>query len=128
MRRAAVLTCGLLLVSACQAEGAPEPTEPAAPIERSPEENEPVELAPSVELTGASAAALHRRALREADPARAAEMFERACDSSFTPACIAFADVLEAGDGLSPDPERARVVLEQACLDGSTIACDRLGH
>ena len=134
---ALLITFGIL-IGACQTES-PSPESPslepaasgeptAAPVERSADEREPVEASPSVEQTGAPAAALHQRALREPDPARAAQMFERACERSFAPACVAFADVLEAGDGLATDPERARVVLEQACLDGSTIACDRLGH
>jgi len=116
-----------MLLCACEAPG--ESAEPSfEPVERSPEENEPVEPAPSVETTGAPVAALHQRAIAETDPAVAAQLFEQGCDRSFVPSCIAFAEALEAGDGLEPDPDRARVVLEQACMDGSTIACDRLGH
>lgn len=116
-----------LLACACATEEV-EPAAPAPPVERSPEENEPVEDVPSIETSGGVVAGLHRAALAEADPSSAATMLEQACDRGFAPSCIALADRLESGEGVEPDPERARGLLEQACMDGSTIACDRLGH
>jgi len=73
-------------------------------------------------------AALHEQALRTDDAARSAAMLEQACDRAFAPSCVALADRYESGEGVEPDPERAAQLLEQACMDGSTLACDRLGH
>lgn len=126
----------LLLVVGCAEPG--EAADEAAPVERpapeaverSPDENEPVEPRPSVELTGAVLAAHHQRALqlREGQPAEAVRLLEEACDRSHSPSCVALADMVEAGEGAPADPDRARALLEQACFDGAQAACDRLGH
>ena len=115
----------LLLLTAC-AETVP--AEPAPAVERSPEEDEPVELAPSIERSAGSLAAMHRQALHHADRAEAAAMLERACEAGFVPSCLALADRLEAGDGVEPDPARAAELVEMACAEGSSLACDRVGH
>lgn len=134
VRRARLpLALALALGLGCSAEpssdDAPEaPADPSPPVERSPDETEPVEPPPSAEQTGAPVAALHEQALRIDDAARAAAMLEQACDRAFTPSCVALADRYESGEGVEPDPARAAQLLEQACMDGSTIACDRLGH
>lgn len=63
------------------------------------------------------------------DAARAARMLEGSCDRGFSASCVALADLLERGaEGVDPDLDRAHGLLEQACFDGSTSACDRLGH
>ena len=132
LMRISALVLGGLLVAGCAGEEPPPTPEaadaPPAPVERSPEEDEPFEPPPSIEMTGGAVAAMHQAALREADPAAAARMFEQGCDSGFTPSCLAFADRLESGEGVEPDAERARALVEEACEGGSTIACDRLGH
>lgn len=123
-------------LGACAPEGEPAaspPEEPAratapAEAERSPEETEPHEPRPSAELTGAPLAGMHEQALRDADRARGTERLEAACDRGFEPSCLAFAERLEAGDGIGADPERARGIFEASCMAGSTSACDRLGH
>ena len=128
--RTVALTIASILATACAPEEAPARPAPVEVTEvaRSPEENVEVEAPPSVEVSGAAVAALHRRALAEPDDARAAEMLEQACDRGFSASCVALAVRLEDGRGVEPDAERARGLLEQACLDGSTMACDRLGH
>ena len=128
--RGALLATAMLLLGACEApEGElSEPLEPAVEVERSPEETEPFEPAPSVEVTGGPVAALHQQGMREADPAVAVERFESACDRGFTPSCLALAERLESGEGVEPDPERAAQLIEEACMSGSTLACDRMGH
>ena len=128
MRGPLLTIAALLVLVACGTEEAPVSPEPFEPVERSPEETLPVEPAPSVEVTGAPVAALHEQALRHEDPAAGASMLEQACDRGFAASCVALADRYESGEGVDPDPEHARALLEGACLDGSTIACDRLGH
>jgi TPR repeat protein len=124
----------LALALGCAEEPPPPASEdPPTPadVERSADELEPPEEPPDpVEVSGGFAAGQHSRAmrLREEEPERAAEMLGGACDRGFAPSCLALADMLEGGEGVDPDPDRARGLLEQACFDGSTAACDRLGH
>ncbi|MCA9605320.1 MAG: hypothetical protein KC619_06985 [Myxococcales bacterium] len=126
-----------LLLAACGGEGPADPPAPpldepvadeAPEVARSLDEEEPFEAPPSAELTGAPLAGMHEQALRDADRARGTEMLETACDRGFEPSCLAFAERLEAGDGIEADPERARGLFEASCMAGSTFACDRLGH
>ncbi len=124
MRTTLLSLCALALL-ACAPDA--DPAEAPA-IERSPDEAEPAPVAPSIEATGAPVAALHEQGLRDADRARGAQMLEQACDRGFAPSCLAFAERLEAGDGIEPDAERARGLFEEGCESGSTLACDRLGH
>ena len=133
--RSGLLVFGVLWLAACEGQASDPRSVPPPELQsdqtrsaRSPDELDPTPAPPSEQLTGAPAAALFQAALRTDDPVRATRMFERACDAQVVPACIAFADALEAGGGVEADAERARVVLEQACMDGATIACDRLGH
>lgn len=125
MRIGATGLAGLLTL-ACASEAAP--TVEVVRAERSPDRDRAVEGPPSVEVGGIAVAALHRQALADADRARGAQTLEQACERGLAPSCVAFADRLESGDGVEADPDRARGVLEQTCLDGSTLACDRLGH
>lgn len=131
-RALSILVLSAAVVCGC---GDPSETTPveaaeAPPVERSPEEGEAVEAAPSVELTGAVVAAQHQQALRlrASEPARAVEMLEATCEREHSPSCIALADMVEAGEGTDADPERAEALLEQACFAGANTACDRLGH
>lgn len=132
MRLLATAVCVLFLGCAEEAEPAVEPP----PVERSIDElSPPPSPVDPVEVSTGFVAALHAEALRvrdgrgvERDPARAAQMLERACDRGFAPSCIALSDMVEAGDGVAADADRARSLLEQACASGSTDACDRLGH
>jgi TPR repeat protein len=73
----------------------------------------------------AHAAAMRARA---SDPAGAARSMEAGCDRGYAPSCVVFAEMLEAGEGVDADAARAEAALEQACMGGSTEACDRLGH
>lgn len=132
--RSTLVLIGALALAACAPEGEPEGEEETfdrpeeVAVGRSPEETEPVEPRPSIEVTGAPIAALHERGVRDPDRARGAQMLEQACDQGFEPSCIALAERLEAADGIAADPDRAAQLLEEACMSGSTIACDRLGH
>jgi TPR repeat protein len=96
------------------------PEEEPAPIPEAPAE------APEEEDVGSHHEGLRLRAA--GDLARAAAVFEAACDEGSLPSCVAFAEMLENGDGVEAQPERARGVYAQACDEGSTLACDRLGH
>lgn len=136
MRWAGIGLCLLMFLGCGTEAGAPTdpaPFDPAEPVpaptvERSPDEDEPFEAPSAIEQSTGFVAALHQQALRESDPGRAAQMLERACDDGFVPSCLAFADRLEAGEGVDPNPERAAELVEQACAEGSTLACDRMGH
>lgn len=127
------LTACLLVLAGCAEEPPPEPA--PAPTEapesvRSAEELEPAEPLDPVETSGGFHGARHQEAsrIRQTEPARAARLYEGACDRGFAPSCLALADMLEAGEGVDADPDRARGLREQACMEGSTLACDRLGH
>lgn len=123
------LALTFLLLTAC-AETTPGEAPPVerSSVERSAEENEPVELVPSVARSTGPLAAMHQQALRHGDRTEAAAMLERACDDGFVPSCLALADRLEAGDGVEPDAARAAELVEMACAEGSSLACDRMGH
>lgn len=128
----------LLLLGCAEEAPAAEPTaqEPVAapdPVDvPAIEEVEPSDepALDTTEASGAFLAARHQQGLglRESDPAEAVSLFEQACDHGFTPSCLALADHLERGDGVEADLDRAHGLLEMACHDGSTIACDQLGH
>lgn len=138
MRRATPVTLApLLLALACSDPGAtrPTPSDPAPTppdIGRSPDEAAATdEPPPTTELSGGTLAAQHTAAVRllDTEPARAAAMLETGCDRGFAASCVALADLLERGaPGVDADLDRANGLYEQACFDGSTIACDRLGH
>ena len=57
------------------------------------------------------------------DPARAAALFQRACDSDIGLACLNLARVLSAGQDLPRDPPRERRLLERACKLKQPEAC-----
>jgi TPR repeat protein len=50
----------------------------------------------------------------ERDPARAAELFEGACETEMA-GCFHLAGLIAAGEGVTQDWERARELYEQAC-------------
>jgi TPR repeat protein len=50
-------------------------------------------------------------------------MLERGCALGLADACGSLAGLLEAGDGVPADPERARNLREQACEGGDGAAC-----
>jgi TPR repeat protein len=130
-----VLLLSFLLLLACAGEPSAEPmaelplerTAVERELERSPDEAAPVvEPAPdSVRASGAFADAQHQEALRRlaSAPAEAEQMLGQGCDRGHAPSCVSLAERLEPSD-----PERSRALYEQACAEGSTDACDRLGH
>ena len=98
--------------------------------ERSPEDQGAAPPLPGTALSGGFAAATFERAMRqrETEPSAARQSFENGCDRGFVPACLALADMLERGAGVEQDLGGARSAREQACMAGSTAACDALGH
>ena len=119
-----------LLLCCCGVEPSPPTPEPvveapeAAPVENDrPEEPSPAPAVPS----GSEAHTTAMRA-RAADPTAAVHAMEDLCDRGYAPSCVVLAEMLEAGEGVEADPARAQGALEQACMGGSTEACDRLGH
>lgn len=118
----------------------PPPAEPAAEPATAPSAAASGDDAPDIEEDPAptpapaaaaeSPAAQHERAigLREEAPARAAGLFEGACDRGNTASCLALADLLERGRGVDQDLARAEDLIRRACREGSTAACDRMGH
>ena len=67
-------------------------------------------------------------AVQREKPARAAELFEAACELELPQACSRLADLYEAGRGVTRDDRRAKELRAHACELGSTAACDALGH
>lgn len=115
----------LVLAIACA-----EPESAPPPVERSPDEQIPVEPPSAIEASGGFTEAMFAEATRRRSsaPTEAAAMFGRACDHGHTPSCMALADMLERGDGIEANAERAAALYDQACFAGSTEACDHLGH
>lgn len=63
-----------------------------------------------------------------ADAARAATLFERACDSGEElAACVSLAYGYSNGLGVSKDEARAAALYEKACKGGESVACFNLG-
>ena len=65
-----------------------------------------------------------------ADPARAFDLYERACAFKYAGGCYNAAVLLEAGKGVGADPGRARELYAQVCQMGSMTSCaqaQRLG-
>jgi TPR repeat protein len=58
------------------------------------------------------------------DPARAAELYRRACDLGSAPACVSLGAALEPGRGLPADAAAALPLYRQACDLGDDQACD----
>ena len=60
-----------------------------------------------------------------ADPARAFQLYEQACDFKYAGGCYNAAVLLEAGKGVAADPVRARELYAQVCQMGSTTSCEQ---
>jgi hypothetical protein len=59
---------------------------------------------------------------------KAAALYERACELSLPQACHRAGELYRDGKGVTPDDARARALFERGCREGSTSACDALGH
>lgn len=66
--------------------------------------------------------------LTRTDLARAASVFEAACDAGSAAGCGNLAVMLRDGRGIEPDPARARTLLQYACDHGNRRSCDELGE
>jgi TPR repeat protein len=62
-----------------------------------------------------------------ADPARAFQLYEQACDWKCATGCYNAAVLLEAGKGVVKDAARARQLYAQVCVLGSKTACEHAG-
>jgi hypothetical protein len=62
-----------------------------------------------------------------ADPARAFQLYEQACDWKFATGCYNAAVLLEAGKGVVKDAARARQLYAQVCALGAKTACEHAG-
>ena len=60
-----------------------------------------------------------------ADPSRAFQLYEQACDFKYAGGCYNAAVLLEAGKGVGADPARARKLYAQVCQMGSKTSCER---
>jgi TPR repeat protein len=60
-----------------------------------------------------------------ADPARAFDLYQRACDAQYAAGCYNAAVLLEAGKGVGTDLVRARKLYMQVCQMGSTTSCEQ---
>ena len=61
------------------------------------------------------------------DPARAADLFRKACKGKSQDGCADDAYVLALGEGQSPNPRTAIPRLEKMCKQGQARACGNLG-
>jgi TPR repeat protein len=55
--------------------------------------------------------------------ARAAALFEQACDGGFAAGCNNLGRMYEAGEGVPKDATRAAALYRRACDGGYTAAC-----
>jgi TPR repeat protein len=62
-----------------------------------------------------------------ADPPRAFQLYEQACDWKYPTGCYNAAVLLESGKGVEKDAARARQLYAQVCAAGSKTACDHAG-
>src|SRR5262245_28615576 len=62
-----------------------------------------------------------------ADPARARELFTRACEGGVTKACNNLGLLYASGIGVEPDPPRAAALYQRACDGNDPLACRNLG-
>lgn len=62
------------------------------------------------------------------DPVTATRLFDRACADGVADACAELGVSLAAGRGVSPDPRRARPLLEPACAAAFQPACHQLAR
>jgi len=68
-------------------------------------------------------------ALRAGEVSQGVQWLEQACEQGDSlEACFELARAYRLGKGVTPDPERAQSLLEQACAGGLREACDSLGH
>ena len=56
-------------------------------------------------------------------PARAAQLYRRACESGHARGCFQLSELLDAGRGVPVDAERAAALRAQACAAGYERAC-----
>jgi TPR repeat protein len=59
------------------------------------------------------------------DDARAAKLYERACNLAWTPGCYNLAIMYERGTGVPADRHRAAELYQVACTAGAHAACDK---
>lgn len=111
----------------------PEPSSPAAPAApaKEPAITEPAEAEPVVggacatHESCSAAASIEERAKRFD---KAAALYERACELGLPQACHRAGELYRDGKGVAPDEARARALFESGCREGSSAACDALGH
>jgi hypothetical protein len=58
------------------------------------------------------------------DEARAATLFQRACDANNAEACATLGAVYESGEGVTKNKSRALTLYQKACRIGLKKACD----
>ncbi len=61
------------------------------------------------------------------DEAKAASLFQKACDGGSSTGCVMFAKMLRDGRGVSKDEAKAQTLLDKACGSGAGDACTALG-
>jgi TPR repeat protein len=105
-----------------------------APVADRPPAAPPTELAP-VEPVAAGQCATSESCSAEAAVEerakhfdKAAALYERACELGLPQACHRAGELYRDGKGVAPDDARAHVLFERGCREGSTSACDALGH
>jgi TPR repeat protein len=133
------LLASVLYITGCDADaGSATPKVEAPPVapkpvaaaaheapEREPEASEqPVGECATSE--SCAAAASHEERLGH--PERAASLYARACDLGVGQACHRLGELYRDGQGVAPDDDRAHALFEQGCRQGSSAACDALGH
>lgn len=104
----------------------PRAAPPATPL-RPPEPPDPA-VPPASCGDPARCHALGLDAERAGQHARAAELYEQACDRELGPACFRLGELLRDGRGVPPDDARAEEFFSRGCRYGSQSACDALGH
>ncbi len=63
----------------------------------------------------------------EANPSRAANLYQKACESGSAEACLELGQLFEYGKTVPRDGPRAAQLLKRACDGGSASACQHLG-
>lgn len=123
---------------------APTQTRDEAVAPEAPMEHPPPEPAPATDPASPVAAAkdgecddthparcfqLARALPAGSDTRELVGFLEPACQGGLPQACYSLAAVLKVGGrGVPADPARAQELIQQACREGSQLACDALGH
>ena len=123
--------------AAVTSEKPPQPPPPpqAPPVPGSQAElgvqEEPSAAEPAPNDACASAESCHAAAAKEEHarhPERAVPLYTRACELGNGQACHRLGELYRDGKGVAADDGQARALFERGCVQGSTAACDELGH